>query len=213
MFVKQFRVGGDRNFGYLVADESTKKAAVIDPAYNPDMILDFADENKYQIDFIFNTHGHWDHINGNKEAKRRVAIRPVGYNDIEKSTGTRVADRTIFMLGELELQIIHTPGHTDDSICILIEDALFTGDTLFVGKVGGTDFGNQARKEYDSIHNKILTVPDNTRIFPGHDYGIAPESTIQNEKKTNPFILQPDFDSFVHLKMNWAEYKRQHGIA
>ncbi|MEJ2544414.1 MAG: hypothetical protein P8Y99_10140 [Calditrichaceae bacterium] len=63
------------------------------------------------------------------------------------------------------------------------------------------------------MQNKILMLPDHTRVYPGHDYGIAPESTIQKEKQTNPFILQPDFDSFVYLKMNWAEYKRKHGIA
>ncbi len=213
MFVKQFYVGGDRNFGYLAADDLSRQAAIIDPAYNPNLILDFAKDNNYQIVYIFNTHHHWDHINGNKEAEKRLGITAVSCNDIETSTGTRVSDNAIFMLGELQIKIIHTPGHTDDSMCILIGDALFTGDTLFVGKVGGTDFGKQARQEYDSLHNKILALPGNTRVFPGHDYGTAPESTIQKEKETNPFLLQPDFNSFVHLKMNWAEYKRQHGIA
>ena len=213
MFVKQFHVGGDRNFGYLATDDSSRQAVVIDPAYSPNMILDFADEKDYQIIYIFNTHGHWDHTNGNKDAERRAAIRPVGYNDIEKSTGTRVSDNAIFPLGELQIKIVHTPGHTDDSICILISDALFTGDTLFVGKVGGTDFDKQARREYDSLHNKLMTLPGNIRVFPGHDYGTAPESTIQKEKETNPFLLQPDFESFVYLKMNWAEYKKEHGIA
>lgn len=213
MFVKQFRIGGDRNFGYLAAEDLSRQAAIIDPAYNPNLILDFAKDNDYQIVYIFNTHNHWDHTNGNREAEKRSGIKAVSYNDIEKSFGTRVSDNAIFMLGELQIKIIHTPGHTDDSICILIGDALFTGDTLFVGKVGGTDFGKQARQEYDSLHNKILALPGNTRVFPGHDYGTTPESTIQKEKETNPFLLQPDFDSFVHLKKNWAEYKRQHGIA
>jgi hydroxyacylglutathione hydrolase len=213
MLVKQFRVGGDRNFGYLAADDSTRKAAVIDPAYNPNMILDFSYENNYQVIYIFNTHGHWDHTNGNREAEKRSGIKPVGYNEIEKTTNALVSDNTIYPLGELQIKIIYTPGHTDDSICILIGDALFTGDTLFVGKVGGTDFGKQARQEYDSLHNRILTLPGNVRVFPGHDYGTASESTIQKEKDTNPFLLQPDFDSFVHLKMNWAQYKREYGIA
>lgn len=91
-------------------------------------------------------------------------------------------------------------------------DALFTGDTLFVGKVGGTDFGALVAEEYHSLHEKLMTLPENTRVFPGHDYGIAPHSTIGNEKKTNPFILQPDLDAFIDLKRNWAEYKRKHGI-
>ena len=213
MLVKQFRVGGDRNFGYLAADETSRQAAVIDPAYNPDMILDFANESNYRVTYIFNTHSHWDHTNGNKGAEKRIGIKAVGFSDKEKSTGIRITDDAKFPLGELELQIIHAPGHTDDSICILVGDALFTGDTLFVGKVGGTDFGKQARKEYDSLHNKLIKLSESTRIFPGHDYGTAPESTIKNEKDSNPFLLQPDFNSFVHLKMNWTTYKKEHGIA
>jgi len=212
MLVKQFRVGGDRNFGYIVADEASQQAAIIDPAYNPDMIIEFAKENGYQIKYIFNTHGHSDHTNGNRAAKKRTGIKPVGYGDKDKLSGQKVKDNTLFPLGNLNIKIIHTPGHTDDSICIYVGDALFTGDTLFVGKVGGTDFGKQAQTEYDSLQNKLMILPDETRVFPGHDYGIAPESTIRNEKKTNPFLLQPDFDSFVSLKMNWLEYKKKHGI-
>jgi glyoxylase-like metal-dependent hydrolase (beta-lactamase superfamily II) len=213
MFVKQFRVGGDRNFGYLAADDVTKQAVVIDPAYNPDMIIDFAEENNYQIRYIFNTHSHWDHSNGNSVAEKRTGVKAVGFGDKEKTVGTRVADNIVFPLGETEIQIIHTPGHTEDCICILIGDALFTGDTLFVGKVGGTDFGNQAKQEYESLHNKLMKLPDTTRVFPGHDYGTSPESTINKEKETNPFLLQPDLNSFVHLKMNWVAYKNEHGIA
>ena len=186
---------------------------MIDPAYDPDMILDFAEVKNYRVVYIFNTHNHWDHTNGNKAAEKRTGIKAVGFGDRENSSGKQISDGLVLPLGELKIQIIHTPGHTDDSICILIADALFTGDTLFVGKIGGTDFGKQARQEYDSLHNKILKLPDNTSVFPGHDYGINPESTIQKERDTNPFLLQPDFEAFVHLKMHWAEYKKEHGIA
>ena len=213
MLVKQFFVGGDRNFGYLAADETSRKAMVIDPAYNPDMVFNFAEENDFKVNYIFNTHNHWDHINGNSGAEKRSDIKPVGFNDKEKLTGARVTDGAIFTLGKFEIQIIYTPGHTDDCICILVDDALFTGDTLFVGKVGGTDYGKQAQREYDSLHNKILKLPNNIRVFPGHDYGTAPESTIQKEKETNPFLLRPDFESFVQLKMNWVAYKKEHNIA
>jgi glyoxylase-like metal-dependent hydrolase (beta-lactamase superfamily II) len=90
---------------------------------------------------------------------------------------------------------------------------LFTGDTLFVGKVGGTGYGDDAREEYDSLHQKLMTLPDDTVVWPGHDYGVAPQSTIGHEKETNPFILRPDFQSFVELKRNWLAYKAEHGIA
>jgi len=212
MFMKQFMTGGDRNFGYLVADESTKTAALIDPSYSPEIIIDFAQKEKFTTQYIFNTHGHYDHTNGNKVAKNLTGVTPLRYGDIEPITRKAVSDNTTFNLGNLEIRIIHTPGHTNDSICIHAGDALFTGDTLFVGKVGGTNFGSQAKAEYNSIHNKLLTLPDSTRVFPGHDYGTSPESTILRERQTNPFLLQPDIESFIELKRNWTEYKKIHGI-
>ena len=135
---------------------------------------------------------------------------------LHRSAGDRadlpVGDGDVLEMGGLSLKVIHTPGHTRDSICILVEDILLTGDTLFVGKVGGTDLGKQAQEEYDSLHNKLLTLPAGTKVYPGHDYGVAPSSTIGEEKNSNPFILQKSFEEFVDLKANWAEYKRTHGI-
>lgn len=212
MLVKQFRLGGDRNFSYLAGDEVHKKAVVIDPAFCPEKIVDFAREKGYGIEYIFNTHGHFDHTSGNDRIEVLTGKRPLSYGSRDPETGKAVEDGARFPLGEPFVSIIHTPGHTSDSICILVGDALFTGDTLFVGKVGGTDFGSGARAEYESLHKKLLSLPDNTRVFPGHDYGLAPESTIGKERKKNPFLLQPDFKAFVHLKRNWEAYKREHGI-
>jgi glyoxylase-like metal-dependent hydrolase (beta-lactamase superfamily II) len=213
MLIKQFRTGGDRNFGYLFADEVSGKAAVVDPSYSPRMIVEFARANGYEIVYVFNTHGHYDHTNGNAEIERLTGIRALRLGMTEPATGITVAEGARLPLGDLEVEILYTPGHSEDAICIYAGDAVFTGDTLFVGKVGGTDFGREARAEYDALHHKLLALPDETRVFPGHDYGTAPESTIARERQTNPFLLQPDFEAFVDLKRNWAEYKRQHGIA
>lgn len=212
MFVKQFRTGGDRNFGYLAADEDTGEALVVDPSFSPRMIADFAAEHEFNIRYILITHDHYDHTNGNREIERLTGIRPLMYGSIDPETGIEVTDGARFTLGRLGVTIVHTPGHTKDSICILLGEALFTGDTLFVGKVGGTDFGEGARREYDSLHRKLMILPDGTRVFPGHDYGLAPASTIGKERAENPFILQPDFKAFVHLKKNWEAYKKEHGI-
>lgn len=212
MFVKQFYVGGDRNFGYLVTDDASHQAAVIDPSYNPRMIVDFAQEHGYAIKYIFNTHGHHDHTNGNQEIETLTGKRPLRLGMVDAQDGILVEDDAVFMLGELPLKVLHTPGHSADSICLYVGDALFSGDTLFVGKVGGTDYDIGARAEYDSLHHKLMTLPDATRIFPGHDYGIAPQSTVSYERETNPFICQADFDAFVHLKRNWLAYKQEHGI-
>ncbi|MFC2093926.1 hydroxyacylglutathione hydrolase family protein [Bacteroidota bacterium] len=213
MFVKQVLTGGDRNFGYLAADESTKLASIIDPSYSPQLIYDFAKENDFKIEYIFCTHDHYDHTNGNNEIMKLTDVLPLLYGDKDPKTGVSILDEAVLPLGNLNIKILYTPGHTKDSICIYIGDAVFTGDTLFVGKVGGTDFGTQAITEYNSLHNKLMTLPDSTRVFPGHNYGVAPESTIFHEKKTNPFLLRPDMESFIDLKKNWEEYKRIHGIA
>jgi hydroxyacylglutathione hydrolase len=209
VFAKQFRVGGDRNFGYLVADEATRRAVVVDPSYSPEIILDFSRDNGYQIVYIFATHGHIDHTNGNRTMESFTGLKVLLFGDTEASSGQILADGTRLPLGETAATILHTPGHTTDSMCVLVQDCLFTGDTLFVGKVGGTGFGADARAEYDSLHSKLMSLPDETRVFPGHDYGTAPESTIGNEKETNPFLCRPDFESFVDLKRNWTEYKRK----
>jgi glyoxylase-like metal-dependent hydrolase (beta-lactamase superfamily II) len=213
VFVKQFCTGGDRNFGYLVADQGGKKAAVVDPSYSPERIVSFARDNGYDIEYVFCTHDHFDHTNGNARIKELTGKEALLLGSVEPATGIVVEDNARFPLGGLEVAILHTPGHTADAICILIGDAVFTGDTLFVGKVGGTDLGKGARAEYESLHYKLLRLPASTRVYPGHDVGVAPESTIAHERETNPFLLQPDFKAFVDLKRNWAAYKKEHGIA
>lgn len=212
MFVKQFKLGGDRNFGYLIADEKTRKAVVVDPSYIPREIIKFAKDNNYTIEYFFSTHSHSDHIDGNRQIEHITGKRVMLYGDIEPSTGIKIEDDAVLPLGELELKIIYTPGHIEDHICLLVEDALITGDTLFVGKVGGTWSDADSETEYESLHNKLMTLPPETRVFPGHDYGVEPTSTIGHEKETNPFIIQPDLQSFKHLKANWGRYKKEHNI-
>ncbi len=213
MFVQQFLMGGDRNFGYLVADPNSRQAAVIDPSYSPEQIVEFAAENDYEIVYVLNTHGHDDHTNGNETMQELTGVRPLGYGDVDPRTGETIVDETVLPLGDLTIGVLHTPGHAPDAVSYLIGDAVFTGDTLFVGKVGGTDFGEQARAEYLSLHEKLMTLPDDTVVYPGHDVGVAPVSTIGEEKRSNPFLVQPDFEAFVDLKRNWQSYKEEHGIA
>ena len=213
MYLKQFRTGGDRNFGYLASDEKSRQAFVVDPSYNPRMIVDEARRRGLAIRYVFCTHGHHDHVNGNDTIAGLTDCTPLLYGSVCPETGVRVEDGAVFPLGETGVRILHTPGHTADSICILAGDALFTGDTLFVGKVGGTDLGAEAEAEFRSLHDKILPLPETVRVFPGHDYGTSPESTVGREKSTNPFLLQPDLDAFIDLKRNWAAYKKAHGIA
>ena len=213
MYVKQFAPGGDRNLAYLVVDEAAGVAAVVDPSYHPEQIVGVAQEHGYAIRYVFHTHDHADHTNGGVVIKRLTGRRPLLLGDTDPETGQKVEDGARFPLGNLQITVLHTPGHTADSICLSVGDAVFTGDTLFVGKVGGTDLGPGAKAEYDSLHQKLMGLPDETRVYPGHDYGVTLESTILRERQANPFLTQPDFEAFVHLKANWAAYKKAHGIA
>ena len=213
MIVEQFRTGGDRNFGYLVADQTSGEAMVIDASFNPGVIVRFAADHGFFIRLIFSTHGHDDHTNGNDAIRHLTGIAPLLYGDTCSRTGIRVDDGALFPLGALVARIIHTPGHTKDSFCIYIGDALFTGDTLFTGKVGGTGTEDQALMEYQSLHDKLMLLPDLTKVYPGHDYGVSPVSSIGYERSSNPFLLQKDFNAFLLLKQNWAAYKTIHGIA
>jgi len=213
VLVKTFHTGGDRNLAYLIGDESSKQAVVIDPSYAPEDIVDFASAKGYEVAYVFCTHNHGDHTNGNVAFERATGVKALLFGDVDPATGTQLAHDATFPFGNLELRVLHTPGHTPDSLCFLVGDALFTGDTLFVGKVGGTDLDHGARAEYGSLHEILMKLPDGTRVFPGHDVGVKPSSTIGNERTTNPFLLREDVESFIELKRNWAAYKEEHGIA
>jgi hydroxyacylglutathione hydrolase len=213
MIFEQVKTGGDRNFGYFIADKPKGCAAVIDPSGSPELFFELLDRHDCVLKYVILTHNHFDHTGGASGLARQSSALVVMHKITGDDTDLPAEDGEILPLGELPLKIIHTPGHTRDSICVLCEDLLMTGDTLFVGKVGGTDLDAGARAEYDSLYKKLMTLPDETRVYPGHDYGVAPVSTIGHEKKTNPFILCKSFEEFVDLKANWAEYKRKHGIA
>lgn len=208
MIFEQIRTGGDRNFAYLVGDEASRQGALVDPSYAPQSCLAHAREHSLDVVYLINTHTHFDHTNGNEVVQRKTGARLVCWGH---GGDLSVQDGDTLPLGSLPLKFIHTPGHTDDGLCILVEGHLITGDTLFVGKVGGTDYDAGARTEYQSL-KKLISLPGETTVWPGHDYGTAPSSTIAHEKETNPFLLCRTFEEFVDLKMNWLEYKRQHGI-
>lgn len=213
MIFHQIDAGGDRNFAYLMADGNGGQAALFDPPPDTFRYSGLLREHRLEVAFVIITHGHGDHTSGVSEARRNTNARVVAHARSPVETDIRVEDGDTLRVGKLTLRFIHTPGHTDDSICVLGGNKLITGDTLFVGKVGGTDDAEGARKEYDSLHEKLMTLDDDIEVYPGHDYGVEPSSTIGHERRTNPFLLRGSFDSFVALKRNWLQYKQEHGIA
>ena len=162
------------------------------------MELSFFRQKGFELIYIINTHDHFDHTGSNaflvKSTGAKIAMHRLAcsYHDID------LEDGDILSLGKIELHIIHTSGHTPDSICILTGKELISGDTLFVGKVGGTGFGRDAFYEYESLYNKLMTLSPDIRVWPGYDCGVCPYFTISDEKSQNPFILQDLFESLLN---------------
>jgi len=212
MIFEQIFTGGDRNFGYLIADATTRRAALVDPSPDPEPALRRTAELGLTIAYVINTHTHPDHTAGNATVQSAtncniITHESASYGDF------RVGDsKPSLILGKTVLGFLHTPGHTHDSICIHAGDELITGDTLFVGKIGGTATRQEAQTEFQSLRI-LMELEDHIRVWPGHNYGVARHSTIGVERETNPFLLRlHDFDAFYWLKQNWAEYKKSHGI-
>jgi hydroxyacylglutathione hydrolase len=211
MIFHQIDAGGDRNFAYLIADKPGGVAAIFDPPPDPARYEELVARDQLVVKYIVVTHGHSDHSWGLLPAKRRFGGSIVGHSSMHFDLDVKVDEGDALKLGDLSLEFLFTPGHSDDHVCVVCEEKLISGDTLFVGKVGGTDLGPGARKEWESLQ-KLMRLPDHTEVWPGHNYGVAPTSTIGHEKKTNPFLLQPTFEAFIDLKANWLEYKKKHGI-
>lgn len=201
VFFKQIQQHGD-NFSYIIADENTKEAAVVDSSFNASEIIHILKAKNLNLKFIINTHGHSDHTAGNIELGSIFGAKIIAYKLSKVNFDIAVEDGDVLTVGKVSIKIIYTPGHTMDSICLLVDNKkLLTGDTLFVGECGRTDMlGGNSKSMYDSLFIKLLKLNDDVEVFPGHDYGPKPSSTIGEEKKSN-YTLQPrsleDFIEFM----------------
>ncbi len=201
MFFKQIQQHSD-NFSYIVADEATKEAAVVDSSFNAGEIIKVLETKEFNLKYVINTHGHSDHTAGNAELTSMFHPKIVAYKLSKVNFDVGVEDGDILRVGEIPISVIYTPGHTADSICLLVDSTkLLTGDTLFVGECGRTDFpGGSSKSMYNSLFGKLLKLDDAVEVYPGHDYGATASSTIGQERKTN-YTLQPrslkDFIEFM----------------
>jgi glyoxylase-like metal-dependent hydrolase (beta-lactamase superfamily II) len=216
MIFEQIRVDGDRNFGYLIGDETSRQAAIVDASYAPERELETPERNGLKVKYVISTHSHPDHIAGNSYVVERTSAPEVLHESTPHPCSMRVKDNDELTVGNLKLRFLYTPGHIPDHVCVLVGNKVLTGDILFVGKVGGTGGPmfplSDPRQQWDSLH-RLMLLDRNIEVWPGHDYGVRPSSTIGDEIDTNPFLLTKTYDEFLHLKEHWAEYKKAHNIA
>ena len=214
MFLRQIYDTESSTYTYVVADESTRKAAIIDPvreALARDMAL--VQELGFELSYVLETHVHADHVtSAGKLAEltgATTAASPLGAECAVK----RLRHGDVLKLGQLEIKALATPGHTRDSLSFLVEDNVFTGDALFVRGTGRTDFqSGDAGELYDSITKTLFSLPDSTRVWPGHDYRGHTQSTIGEERTHNPRLAGKSRDEFVQImsELRLAPPKRIH---
>ncbi len=210
MVVRQMLVGNMAVFCYMIQDIATNTCALIDPAFETQKILAQVREAGCTVTHLINTHGHSDHTCGNATIIKETGARLYIHKADAKKLGSLISkgvtrvlgggpspaadvlltDGRKIEIGETSLEVIHTPGHTPGGICLYGGGNLFTGDSLFVGAVGRTDLpGGSSRQLVDSIRQRLYTLPDDTKVYPGHHYGDNPVSTIGEQKTTNPFTM------------------------
>lgn len=191
-------------YTYLIADSHSREACLIDPVIdNISHYLQLIDELDLNLKFGLDTHIHADHVTALGELKKKTGCHTYVGNPGEVACATQgLKDNMKLTLGEIEIKAIYTPGHTNDSYCFHINDNgcqyLFTGDTLLIRGTGRTDFQNgDAAELYESLHKKLLCFPEDTIVYPGHDYKGWTESTIIEEKQYNPRIQITNKSEFI----------------
>jgi hydroxyacylglutathione hydrolase len=187
LFIKQIEVGYMAVYCYIVGCPKTKEAAVIDPGGDVERIMREAGNAGYTIKYIFNTHGHSDHTAGNGQLKKLTGAKIVLHrlDAINIEVDIQLDREKEFRVGEVVFSVYHTPGHTPGGVCFYAEGNLFTGDTLFVGDSGRTDLPGGNRPTLGRSIRKLMELPDETVVWPGHNYGPTPSSTLKWEKRNN----------------------------
>ncbi|MGH7826816.1 MAG: MBL fold metallo-hydrolase [Candidatus Binatia bacterium] len=214
LYFRQLELGPMQNFVYLIGSLETRKAAVVDGAWEIDEILRVAAGDDVEITHALVTHTHPDHVGGRfadiniegitellGRCKAKVVVHkaeaefltPLSGSDIIKSeSGDKIE------VGGVQIQLLHTPGHTPGSQCFLIGDRIVSGDTLFIGSCGRVDLpGSNAEEMYYSLTQKLMALPDETILFPGHNYSHQPTSTIGQEKHSNPYFQFHSLKQFL----------------
>ena len=197
VLVRQTKIGTEENFEYLLVDEPTREAIVIDSGWGVQPIVARARGESTIVKFIVATHHHSDHASTLWQLAQLLNAQVVAHSSSPVAHDVSVSNGEVLRVGKSSIKVLHTPGHTNDSICLFDGEHLFTGDTLLIGSCGRTGFEEGSpKKMYESLR-LILELPPSTIVYPGHDYGDVPFRTLSEEKKRNPELSAGTYQEFL----------------
>src|SRR5215475_1469311 len=203
MIFEQIATGGCRS--YLVGCEETRSAALVDPEIGQvDRYLALAARDALRVRYLIDTHTHADHFSATQELARKLAV-PVVMHQASPApfVDMRVDDGEMIVLGKLRLQVMDTPGHTRDSMCVRVEDRVFTGDTLLIGATGRTDLpSGDPEALHDSLFNHLLRLDPALEVYPAHEYKNRDHTTLAQELEQNPRLQKRERGEFVEMMRN-----------
>jgi glyoxylase-like metal-dependent hydrolase (beta-lactamase superfamily II) len=220
LYLKQLPLGPMQNFVYLIGDREVRRAVVVDPAWDIDAILSVLAADDMSLDAALITHFHPDHLGGDimghhiqgaaelleRGQKIKVHVHKSEAEFVPRISGLSRNDLVLnqgsdeLIVGKQRIRHLHTPGHTPGSQCFLVDNNLVSGDTLFIGGCGRVDLpGSDPAQMYDSLVNKLRALPDDTVLYPGHDYASRPTSTIGEEKQRNVYLRFERLEDFLGM--------------
>ena len=207
--IQSFEGGYDKNYSYLLSCLETISSIIVDASLELSRLQPFI---KTRPAAILITHSHHDHIKYiNEYIEKYPEIKVIGHpksklNNTSESNYLPMEDSCIFKLGDLEIKTIHTPGHYYDSVCYLVDNVIFTGDTLFIGRTGRTlSKGSNISDLYNSVYKKLLTLPGSTIIYPGHNYGSKPTMAISENMKISNLLQASGEKDFIDRMKNYEK--------
>jgi glyoxylase-like metal-dependent hydrolase (beta-lactamase superfamily II) len=205
MIFKQVFDTKTSTYTYLIASAKGREAVIIDPVLeNVENYINLLKDLNLKLVKVIDTHIHADHVTGASKLKQSTNCTILmGENTPADAVEIKVKDNELIKIDDLKIRSIHTPGHTSESYSFLLDNYLFSGDTLLINGTGRTDFQNGSSKEsYYSIFDKLLKLPEDTLLYPGHDYNGKKVSTIGNEKKFNPRLQVKNVDEYIEIMSN-----------
>ena len=212
LYLKQMELGPMENFVYLLGSKKTREVLVVDPAWQVDTVLRVAKEEDLKIRGALISHYHFDHTNGIEDLLRAADVpvyvnkNDMAYLDFSHDNIKPVDGGHKVRLGDVEIECVHTPGHTPGSQCFLCRGHLVSGDTLFIDACGRTDLpGGDAKELYDSLTQKLMKLDDATILCPGHHYSDKTTVTMGEQKKTNPYLICDSLDNFLRFRTGVSE--------